>query len=131
MTYFKTGEALHPATISGKTKDADWGGRESKAITLAMTYAEAAVLFVDDLAWSIVMQTEIPTYQTDENGEIVLVDGSPVQTGTETQTEEWDNSDYSILGDVTIHTDGTVTVKMGKSTDLEDMLELVYGGETA
>lgn len=129
MIYFKTGETFREAEITGNLLDTKWGGRQTKSITLAVNYLDASALFVDDLAWSIVMQTEIPTYQTDENGEVVLVDGSPVQTGTETQTEEWDNSEYSILGDITVHTDGSVTVKMGKPTDEEMLLTLLYGGD--
>ena len=32
------------------------------------------------------------------------------------EQEVYDNSEYSILGDITVHKDGTVTVKMGKPT---------------
>ena len=32
------------------------------------------------------------------------------------EVEEYDNSDYCILGDITVHRDGTITVKMGKPT---------------
>ncbi len=90
MTYIKINDELYPASISGKMNDTDWGGRQSKAITLTMTYTAAAELFTDGLEWSI-------------------VDGE----------EEFDNTEYSIAGDITDHRDGTVTVKMGKPTLLE------------
>ena len=117
MTYIKINENLYPATVSGRVADQDWDGRASKAITLAMDYATAIGLFVDGLAWSIVQQDEVPTF--DENGE---------QTGTEIRETEWDNSEYNLAGDITDHRDGTVTVKMGKLTDLEEAYEMMFGG---
>ena len=117
MTYIKINETLYPATISGRVQDNDWDKRESKAITLEMDYATAAETFVDGLAWSIVQREEIPTF--DENGE---------QTGTETRDTEFDNSDYNLAGDITDHRDGTITVKMGKLTDLEEAYEIMLGG---
>ena len=117
MTYIKINENLYPATVSGKVADKDWDNRASKSITLEMTYAEAVALFVDGLAWSIVQREEVPTY--DENDE---------QTGTETRDTEFDNSNYNLAGDITDHRDGTVTVKMGALTELEEAYEIMLGG---
>ena len=129
MTYIKINETLYPATISGRVADKDWNNRESKAITLEMDYATAIGLFVDGLAWSIVQQNEVPTYQVDENGKLVLDEsGAPIQTGTEMQETEFDNSEYSLAGDITDHRDGTVSVKMGKLTPLEEAYEIMLGG---
>ena len=84
MTFVKINETLYPATISGKVADKDWDNRASKAITLEMDYATASALFVDGVAWSIVQEQEVPTYEMDENGQAVLdVDGDPKQIGTE------------------------------------------------
>ena len=128
MTYIKINETLYPATISGKIADAEWDKRESKAITLEMDYETAKALFVDDLAWSIVEKGEVPTYQTDNHGQIVFDEnGRPVQIGTEMRETEWDNSDYSVAGDITDHRNGTVTAKMGKPTDSE-LLAIIMGG---
>lgn len=90
----------YPATITGKMNDLEWDGRQSKTITLEMTHDEADELFVDGVEWSI-------------------VDGE----------DEWDNSEYCFAGDITDHRDGTVSVKMGKPTDLESILELLYADE--
>lgn len=94
MTYIKINEALYPATVNGTVKDRAWDNRESKTITLEMTHAEAAALFVDGLAWFIVMDAE---------------EGR----------EEYDNSEYSKAGSITDNRDGTVSVKMGKLTQIE------------
>ena len=145
MTFVKINGNLYPATISGKMVDREWDDRESKSITLEMGYAEAVELFVDGLPWSIVEQNEVPAYQTivksvpvldengdpalDENGEpIVTEESETVQTGTEIQETEWDNSAYSLAGDLTDHRDGTITAKMGKLTDLEEAYEIMLGG---
>ena len=130
MTYIKINETLYPATISGRVSDKDWDNRESKAITLVMDYETAKALFVDDLAWSIVEKGEVPIYQKNEDGSLVLDgNGCPIQTGTEMQETEWDNSEFNLAGDLTDHRDGTITVKMGKLTDLEEAYEIMLGGD--
>lgn len=121
MTFVKINDTLYPASIDGRISDQEWDGRESKAITMEMGYAEASALFVDGAAWSIVEQHEVPVYKVDENGE-------EIQTGTEIQETEWDNSDFNLAGDITDHRDGTVTVKMGKLSPLEEAYEIMLGG---
>lgn len=107
MIFAKINNILYPATISGRVADHDWDNRSSKAITLAMPYATANRIFVNGLAWSIVAQEEI-------DGEI--------------RETEYDNSEYTLAGDLTDHRDGTVTAKMGKLTDLEEAYEIMFGG---
>lgn len=129
MTFIKINETLYPATISGRVSDNEWDKRESKSITLEMSYEEASKLFVDGLAWSIVQQNEVPVYQVDENGKYVLDEsGVPIQTGTEMQETEFDNSEFNLAGDLTDHRDGRITAKMGKLTDLEEAYEIMLGG---
>lgn len=107
MTYVKINDTLYPAEISGKLEDRDWDKRESKAITLEMPHATAEELFVDGCTWSIVDEGEVADPET----------GNPI-----TQTEEYDNRDFTVAGDITDHRDGTVTVKMGKYTTEEMLL---------
>lgn len=121
MIYFKANNTEYPASIAGKITDRDWGGRESKAVTLEMTHAAAAQLFVDGLSWSIVQRDTVPVY-----GE----DGKP--TGeTEEQVQEWDNADYAVAGPITDNRDGTITAKMGKKTELELAREQAADAEQA
>lgn len=117
MTYIKINKNLYPAAVSGKIADHEWDNRESKAITIEMDYETANALFVDGLAWSIVEKNEVPVF--DENGE---------QTGTEIRETEWDNSEFTLAGDLTDHRNGTITAKMGKLTDLEEAYEIMLGG---
>lgn len=100
MTYIKIGDQMYLATIRGFVRDTDWNNRDSKAITLEMTYEEALATFVDGLEWFIV-------YQNDE------------------ETQVYDNSDYCVAGAITDNRNSTVTVKMGKITDAEALAELM------
>ena len=106
MTYVKINGTTYPAVINGKHIDREWNDREIKTITLEMAYADAIALFVDGLAWSILMDVE----KEQEDGSTITVQ------------EEYDNSDYSIAGSITDNRDGTLAVKMGKPTKIE-MLE--------
>ena len=108
----------YEAIVSGVANDVLWGGRESKSITLTMDYETAAATFCDDVPWSILYQPS--DYYDPETKQMVT---PPV--------EEYDNSDYCILGDITVHRDGTVTVKMGKPTgeELYDILREAVEGE--
>ena len=95
--------------IDATNKNSLWDGRDTAAITLPMTHDQAVGLFVDGLAWSIVQRNVWPVYNNQ---------GQPTgETTTETQT--FDNSDYSVAGSITDNRDGTVTVMMGKPTETE------------
>lgn len=98
--YVEINGIKYPASVTGKLSDKDWDNRESKSITIAMTYAEAMDIFVDDVEWYIV-------HELDED--IV---------------ESYDNSEYSIAGSITDHRNGEITVKMGKPT-AEELLEML------
>ena len=111
MTYVKIGGTEYPAAINGKLADREWDGRDSKAVTLTMGYSEAAALFVNGVAWSIVQRESVPAL--DENGQ-------PTGETTE-QVSEFDNSDYSVAGSITDNRDGTVTCKMGRPTETETL----------
>lgn len=129
MTFVKINDVQYPAVIEGKMRDPYWDDRQSKSITLEMNYAEATELFVDGLEWSIIEQHGVPVYEVDENGEYVLdEDGEPIQVKVKAEKTEYDNSEYNLAGDITDHRDGTITVKMGKLTDLEEAYEIMLGG---
>lgn len=114
MEYISIAGAEYPASISGRLNDAGWDGRESKAITLRMDYATASGLFINNAAWSIISEWE----EASEDGQSVAM-----------RREVYDNSDFCVAGAITDNRDGTITVKMGKMTALEQAYEMLFGGE--
>jgi hypothetical protein len=114
-------EVEYPAEISGVLQNPKWDRRDTKAITLTMTHDQAVGLFVDGLAWGIKQVNTYPVFDKQ---------GQPTgETTTETQT--FDNSDYSVAGSITDNRDGTVTCMMGKKTDLEILQESKDDAELA
>lgn len=109
-TYIKVKNTEYPAEINGNPKDRTWGDRDTKTITLTMTTTEVATLLPDNTPWSIVQR---------ETQDVLDEQGQP--TGeTKEVVNEYDNSTYSLAGDITDHRDGTVSIKMGKPTETEN-----------
>ena len=107
--YIKVNNTEYPATITGILKDREWNEREVKSIRLTMTAASVAALLPDNTPWSIVQRDTVDVL--DEQGK---------PTGeTKEVVNEYDNSEYSLAGDITDHRDGTVSIKMGKPTETE------------
>ena len=89
MTYLKINDTLYPATFFERGRDNDWDNRRSMAITVGMTYEQAAQTFVNGLQWSLVNQ--------------------------DIETEIRDCSEYEVAGPITDNRNGAVTAKMGKA----------------
>lgn len=109
--FLKVNGQEYPVTHISKYQDGDWGGRSTQTLFLTMSHDEAAALLSDNTPWSIVQRDTVPKY--DEQGQ---------PTGeTQEVVNEWDNSEYSIAGDITDYRDGTVSIKMGKPTEAETL----------
>ena len=107
--YVKVNNTEYPAAVTGVGNDRTWDGRDTKTIRLTMTHAEVAALLPDNTPWSIVQRDMVDVL--DEQGQ---------PTGeTKEVVNEYDNSEYSIAGDITDHRDSTVSIKMGKPTESE------------
>ena len=100
MEYLKVNGTEYPAHFCGKQIDRDWDGRASKTVTLAMPYAQAVQLFVDGLRWDIVRR----------------------EAGADDAAQEQDCSGYCVAGPITDNRDGTLSIKMGSYTQLEQAL---------
>ena len=108
-TYIKVNNTEYPATVNGNLVDRNWNGRDTKTIYLTMSYDAVAALLPDNTPWSIVQR---------ETQDVLDEQGQP--TGeTKEVVNEYDNSEYSLAGDITDHRDGTVSIKMGKPTESE------------
>lgn len=108
--YIKVNNTEYPAMVNGMNNDRTWGGRDTKTIYLTMTHDAAAALLPDNTPWSIVQR---------ETVDVLDEQGKP--TGeTKEVVNEYDNSEYSLAGDITDHRDGTVSIKMGKPTEAEN-----------
>ena len=107
--YVKVNGTEYPATVNGNLTDRNWNGRDTKTIYLTMPYEQAAALLPSGTPWSIVQRDMVDVL--DEQGQL---------TGeTKEVVNEYDNSAYSLAGDITDHRDGTVSIKMGKPTESE------------
>lgn len=130
MTSVKINDILYSAAISGKLEDMEYDRRATKTIRLTMDYSIAVELWHNGVEWSIISEEIINDYVYNENG-IVTFDqetGEPVMAKQKIITEEYDNSDYSILCSITDYFDGTIAVTMGKLTPLEEAYEMLLGG---
>ena len=107
--YVKVNGTEYPATVNGNRTDHNWGDRDTKTIHLTMTHDEAAALLPSGTPWSIVQRDMVDVL--DEQGK---------PTGeTKEVVNEYDNSEYSLAGEITDYRDGTVSIKMGKPTESE------------
>lgn len=114
-TYIKVNNTEYPAEINGNLKDRSWGERDTKTITLTMSHDAVAALLPDNTPWSIVQRDMVDVL--DEQGQ---------PTGeTKEVVNEYDNSEYSLAGDITDHRNGTVSIKMGKPTETENAVGAV------
>ena len=108
--YIKVNNTEYPATVNGNRTDRNWGDRDTKTIYLTMTHDAVAALLFDNTPWSIVQH---------ETVDVLDEQGHP--TGeTKEVVNEYDNSEYSLAGDITDYRDGTVSIKMGKPTETEN-----------
>lgn len=107
--YIKVNNTEYPAAVNGNLVDRNWNGRDTKTIYLTMSYDAVVALLPDNTPWSIVQR---------ETQDVLDEQGKP--TGeTKEVVNEYDNSEYSLAGDITDHRDGTVSIKMGKPTETE------------
>lgn len=121
MTFVKINDVMYPTiSVNGYMVDHSWNGRASKYITLEMSAEEARSLFVNDMTWFLVAEDhEHKVIEDPETGML--------SSEVETVYIDYDNSEYSVAGDIVDHRNGTVTVKMGTMTR-EELLNMLMEG---
>ena len=107
--FIKVAGQEYPATLIYNYKDRNWDMRETQTVHLTMPYAQAAALLTTGTPWFNVFR---------ETADKLDNDGNPTGQTEEVVTEE-DMSAYSLAGEITDYRDGTVSIKMGKKTELE------------
>lgn len=109
--YLKVNGQEYPAKFISKYQDLNWDKREMQTIYLSMSHDTVAALLPSGTPWSIVMR---------ETQDVLDKQGQP--TGeTKEVVNEYDNSAYSLAGEITDYRDGTVSIKMGKPTEAETL----------
>ena len=115
-TYIEVNGERYEATITGRVRDKEWGDRESKSIRIKMDYFDARDLFVENMEWAILCEHEVEKQIEDEDGNIT--------TEIVIEYDRYENGVFSMVGDLTDHRNGYVTVKMGKPT-AEELLAIL------
>ena len=119
--YIKVNNTEYPATVKGERTDRSWDNRDTKTIYLTMTHDEAATLLPSGTPWSIVQR---------DTQDVLDEQGQPTGEAKEI-VNEYDNSEYSIAGEITDYRDSTVSIKMGKPTETETLREQLEDAEHA
>ena len=118
------------AQIDGVLQDISWDGRDTKTINFAdyPDYDTVKDLFVEGCHWESINEWDEQVQKVDAEGNPMFdEEGNPIMEAI-THRDVYDESEYSVAGAITDYRDGRVSVKMGKLTDVEEVLEDIYGG---
>ena len=115
-TFLKANNTETPCEAAEHYRDSAWG-RPTCTVTIKASAAEIAALLPNNAPWSLSEREDV----LDENGML---------TG-QTVDHERDMSEYSLSGDITDHRDGTVSIKMGKPTEVETLRAQLEDAEHA
>lgn len=109
-TILKANNTETPCEAAEHYRDSAWG-RPTCTVTIKASAAEIAALLPNNAPWSLIEREDV-------------LDESGAPTG-QTVDHERDMSEYSLSGDITDHRDGTVSIKMGKPTEVESAVGAV------
>lgn len=125
------GQEIETRPAAGRMRDADWGGRESRAVTIEKSaVADPLALFCDGAVWGMIHRYTTAVPVLDAEGNVQMNEDGTVKSTTETAEDRYmdDYEDFTLAGPITDNRDGTITAKMGKKTasDLLEELEAAY-----
>lgn len=115
-TILKANNTETPCEAAEHYRDSAWG-RPTCTVTIKASAAEIAALLPSNAPWSLIEREDV-------------LDESGMLTG-QTVDHERDMSEYSLSGDITDHRDGTVSIKMGKPTEVEALRAQLADAEHA
>ena len=121
------GQEIETRPAAGRLRDADWGGRESRAVTIAKNAVpDPLALFCDGAVWGMIHRYTTAVPVLDAEGNVQMNEDGTVKSTTETAEDRYmdDYADFTLAGPITDNRDGTITVKMGKKTASDVLAEL-------
>lgn len=121
QTYVRINNIDFPTIeINGSLQDPQWDNRHTKVIRFEhMTYSDVVTLLPNNTQWDIVCIWDENIYNEEET-EII---------DTIQHTDIFDNGDFCLTGPIIDWRDGSISIKMGKLTDLEEAYLLLYKDE--
>ena len=121
------GQEIETRPAAGRMRDADWGGRESRAVTIAKNEVpDPLALFCDGASWGMIHRYTTAVPVLDAEGNVQMNEDGTVKSTTETAEDRYmdDYADFILAGPITDNRDGTITAKMGKKTASDVLAEL-------
>lgn len=121
------GQEIETRPAAGRMRDADWGGRESRAVTIDKSaVADPLALFCDGAVWGMIHRYTTTVPVLDAEGNVQMNEDGTVKSTTETAEDRYmdDYADFILAGPITDNRDGTITAKMGKKTASDVLAEL-------
>lgn len=115
-TYVEINGSRYPAIITYDFADYTWDNREVQNIQVEMSCDKAASIFVDNVSWNKVVESEVEIVRRDENNEAIIV--------ASTQEDIFNCDEYCIAGPILDCRNGTLIIKMGKPI-AEELLALL------
>lgn len=123
--FIKIKGTCKPITYVTWPVDKSWDKRQSIEIKAEITFAEAIEFFKAG-TWSIWNKEIIQVL--DKSPEELSEDEEPTYH-EEVEDKEVDMSEYCVCGWIKDNMDGTCSVKMGKLSELEKLIETMLGGK--
>lgn len=118
MRYVRIGEQRFQLVASfGRIKNPNFYDRDTKNFTIKADYNTAAQIVASGEHWRIAETYNATSEELiPSNAAEILRDEDGSVIGF---VMEYDNSEYNIPGDITVHNDGTVTIEYGKPSELD------------
>ena len=122
MSYIKIKEDYKPVTYVLNAMDFSWDSRSIIEVTAQDVSYEELKKYFENGRWSLYDKTtkQVPDEPVDEE--------TPKTYHEEVEYTERDMSEYCVCGYVRDNMDGSSTVRMGKLSETEKIIQMMLGG---